>query len=219
MAAFAGNDSYIVDYLAEEVLQQQPDDARAFLRDTAILERLSGPLCDAVTGRADGQEMLERLERSNLFVVPLDERRGWYRYHHLFADVLQAYLLGKTSDRVRELHRRAGQWHEANGMPEDAVHYALAGEDFEGAARIIELQGPTMLRARREATLLGWLKTLPEDVLRRRPTLCAGYAWTLLLQGSLDEAAVKLRDADRGHGTAPASEGLEFVLEYQAWFQ
>ena len=107
IAGFAGDDRYIVDYLAEEVLQRQPDHVRSFLLQTSILDRLSGPLCDAVTGQDGGKAMLAALERGNLFLVPLDDRRQWYRYHHLFADVLQARLLDEQPDRVPELHRRA----------------------------------------------------------------------------------------------------------------
>src|SRR2546429_2676370 len=112
IASFAGDDRYIVDYLMEEVLQRQPESVRSFLRDTSILERLSGPLCDAITGRDDGKATLEALERANLFVVPLDDRRRWYRYHHLFADVLRARMLDEQPERVPQLHRRAGGWYE-----------------------------------------------------------------------------------------------------------
>ena len=107
IAGFAGDDRYIVDYLVEEVLQRQPEHVRSFLLQTSILDRLSGPLCDAVTGQDGGKAMLEALERGNLFLVPLDDRRQWYRYHQLFADVLQAHLLDEQPDDVPELHRRA----------------------------------------------------------------------------------------------------------------
>ena len=112
IAGFAGDDRYIVDYLVEEVLQRQPEHVRSFLLQTSILDRLSGPLCDAVTGQDGGKAMLEALERGNLFVVPLDDRRRWYRYHHLFADVLQARLLDEQPDQVPDLHRRASAWYE-----------------------------------------------------------------------------------------------------------
>jgi LuxR family maltose regulon positive regulatory protein len=128
---FAGDDRYIVDYLVEEVLQRQPEQTRSFLLQTSILSRLSGPLCDAVTGRHDGRETLEALDRANLFLIPLDDRRRWYRYHHLFADVLQAHLRGEQPDAVAGLHRRAADWHEANGDRGEAVHHALAGGDHD----------------------------------------------------------------------------------------
>ena len=112
IARFAGNDRYIVDYLVEEVLAHQPDPVREFLLHTAVLDRLSGPLCDAVTGRDDGGGMLTALERANLFLVPLDDRREWYRYHHLFADVLRARLLSEQPEQVPLLHQRASRWYE-----------------------------------------------------------------------------------------------------------
>ena len=121
IAGFAGDDRYIVDYLVEEVLQRQPDRVQAFLLQTSILDRLSGPLCDAVTGQGGGKAMLEALDRGNLFLVPLDDRRRWYRYHHLFADVLQARLLDEQPDQVPDLHRRASAWYEQNGEPSEAI--------------------------------------------------------------------------------------------------
>ena len=126
IAGFAGDDRYVVDYLAEEVLQRQPDRVQAFLLQTSILGRLSGPLCDAVTGQGGGKAMLEALDRGNLFLVPLDDRRRWYRYHHLFADVLQARLLDEQPGQVPELHRRASAWYEQNGE-QSAGHRPRAG--------------------------------------------------------------------------------------------
>src|SRR5204862_6709388 len=123
-------DRYVVDYLAEEVLQRQSDRVQTFLLQTSILGRLSGPLCDAVTGQAGGKAMLDALDRGNLFLVPLDDRRRWYRYHHLFADVLQARLQDEQPDRVPELHRRASEWYEHDGDRSEAIRHAMAGEDF-----------------------------------------------------------------------------------------
>src|SRR6266545_3281048 len=137
IAGFAGDDRYIVDYLTEEVLQRQPEQVRHFLLRTSILDRLCGPLCDAVTGQDGGKAMLAALERGNLFLVPLDDRRRWYRYHHLFADVLQARLLDEQPDRVHELHRRASAWYERNGERSEAIRHALAAEDFERAADLV----------------------------------------------------------------------------------
>ena len=140
-----------MDYLADEVLDRQPPDVRRFLLDTSILDRLSAPLCDAVTGRTDGKAMLESLERQNLFVVPLDDQRRWYRYHHLFADVLHARLLDERPDDVSELHRRASDWYDQAGDPEAAVRHALAAGDVDLAADRVELAIPELLRERREA--------------------------------------------------------------------
>ncbi len=195
--AFAGDDRYVVDYLAEEVLERQPEAIRAFLLDTAILDRLSGPLCNAVTGHDDGAAVLEALERGNLFVVPLDDARHWYRYHHLFADVLRARLAADRPDRAATLHRNASAWHERHGSLADAIRHALAGGDAARAADLVERAAPAMRRGRREATLLGWYRALPDAVFRHRPVLSAGYATALLGNGQLDGVEDRLRDAER----------------------
>src|SRR5207302_74077 len=134
---FAGDDRYVVDYLAEEVLQRQSERVQAFLLQTSILDRLSGSLCDAVTGQGGGKAMLEALDRGNLFLVPLDDRRQWYRYHHLFADVLHARLQDEQPDAIPELHRRASLWFELNGELAEAIRHALVAQDFPRAAELI----------------------------------------------------------------------------------
>ncbi|MGH2350655.1 MAG: LuxR C-terminal-related transcriptional regulator [Chloroflexota bacterium] len=201
IAAFAGDDRYLVDYLVEEVLQRQPERVRRFLLQTSILDRLTGPLCDAVTGQDSGQDggkaMLEALERGNLFVVPLDDRRRWYRYHHLFADMLRAHLADEQPDQVPELHRWASAWYERNGEASEAIRHALAGEDFAKAAELVELAAPALFRSRQEATVLGWLRALPDELLRDRPVLSNAYAGALLSSGVLDGVEVRLRDAER----------------------
>src|SRR5438874_2360766 len=153
IASFAGDDRYIVDYLVEEVLQRQTEDIRRFLLQTSILGRLSGPLCEAVTGQDSGKAMLEMLDRGNLFMVPLDDRRRWYRYHHLFADMLQARLLDEQREHVPDLHRRASGWYEQNGERPEAIRHALTAEDFPRAADLVELAVPALRRSRQEATL------------------------------------------------------------------
>ena len=177
ITAFSGDDRYIVDYLVEEVLQRQPERVRSFLLQTSVLDRLSGPLCDAVTGQQRGKRMLEALERWNLFVVPLDDKRQWWRYHHLFVDFLRTHSLEEQPDRVPILHRRASEWYEQNGLPSDAVHHALAAGDVERAAGLVELHLRAMLINNQEGTLLGWLRALPDDLARTRPVLSVGYAW------------------------------------------
>jgi LuxR family maltose regulon positive regulatory protein len=199
---FAGDDRYIVDYLVQEVLQRQPDPIRAFLLETAILDRLSGPLCDAVTRTGDGQATLRSLEQGNVFVVPLDDRRTWYRYHHLFADVLRAHLSAQGPERVPELHRRASRWFEENDDRPEAIRHALAARDFATAAAIIEPVANDMLRARQEAPLRGWLEALPDEVLRLRPVLCASYVGALLQTGETPKVEGLLRNAERGLETA-----------------
>ena len=161
IAGFTGDDRFVVDFLAEEVLQRQPDDVRRFLLSTSVLDRLTGALCDAVTGVDGGQAMLEVLDRRNLFVIPLDARREWYRYHHLFADVLRARMSREEPDRVHDLHRRASRWYEQRRERSDAIGHALAGEDFERAADMIELAIPGLRQARQEATMRRWLEFYP----------------------------------------------------------
>ena len=195
--AFAGDDRYIVDYLVEEVLGREPERVRSFLLQTSLLDRLSGPLCDAVTEQQEGQAMLEAMERSNLFVVPLDDKRHWFRYHHLFADVLHAHLMEEQPDQVPALHRRASEWYEHNGSPADAIRHAFAAEDFGRAAGLVELTWPAMRRRRQEATMLSWVKALPDEVIRARPVLSVVSAWALLDGGELDAAEARLRDAER----------------------
>jgi LuxR family maltose regulon positive regulatory protein len=197
IAGFTGDDRYVVDYLAEEVLQRQSDRVQTFLLQTSILGRLSGPLCDAVTGQGGGKAMLEALDRGNLFLVPLDDRRRWYRYHHLFADVLQARLLDEQPDQVPDLHRRASAWYEQNGERSVAIGHALAAEDFERAAALVELAIPAMSRTRQEAMVRGWLEVIPDEVVRVRPVLSVGFAGALLSVGELEGVESRLRDAER----------------------
>jgi LuxR family maltose regulon positive regulatory protein len=197
IAGFSGDDRYIVDFLVQEVLQLQPERIRTFLLQTSILDQLSGPLCDAVTGRADSSAMLEALDRGNLFVVPLDDRRRWYRYHHLFADVLQTYLRSEQPDQVSDLHRRASDWFEANGERSAVIRHALASEDFPRAADLVELAVQELRRTRQDALLRSWLAALPDDLIRIRPVLNIGYVWALLAAGDLDGAEVRLNDVER----------------------
>ena len=197
IAGFAGDDRYVVDYLAEEVLQRQSDRVQTFLLQTSILGRLSGPLCDAVTGQGGGKAMLEALDRGNLFLVPLDDRRRWYRYHHLFADVLQARLLDERPDQIPDLHRRASAWYQQNGEPAVAIGHAVAAGDFERAADLVELAIPAMSRTRQEATVRGWLEAIPGEVVRVRPVLSVGFAGALLSGGELEGVESRLRDAER----------------------
>jgi LuxR family maltose regulon positive regulatory protein len=195
--AFTGSHRFVLDYLVEEVLNSQPDDVRRFLLDTSVLQQMTGTLCDALTGRDDGRQTLEILERANLFVVPLDDQRQWYRYHHLFADALRARLLAQHPDRVPELHRAASRWHAEYGMLADAITHAVAGDDYERAADLVELALADLRKHRHDRTLREWLRALPDDVIRGRPLLIAFLAWTRLSEGDLDAAQVWLDDAER----------------------
>jgi LuxR family transcriptional regulator, maltose regulon positive regulatory protein len=216
---FAGDNRYVVDYLVEEVLQRQPERVRSFLLQTSILERLSGPLCDAVTGQEGSNALLEALERGNLFVVPLDDRRHWFRYHHLFADVLRARLMEEQPDRTPTLHRRASEWYERNGSPTDAIRHALAAEDFGRAASLVELAALEMLGSGQEETLFGWLEALPDELVRFRPVLSVYYAFASLGHIGLEAAEARLQDAERWLDTTadtseqPASSGETVVVD------
>lgn len=210
--AFTGSHRFVLDYLAEEVLQSQPEPVRDFLLQTSILDRFCAPLSNAVTERENGKEMLDFLERSNLFLIPLDDQRQWYRYHRLFADVLQAHLREAQPDRVAFLHSRASAWDEQNGLRSDAIRHALAASDFARAADLIELAFPAMNRERQFATLLGWLKALPDELVRVRPILCYGYALASMACGENESVEPRLRDAERwlNMGEVPESplEGM-----------
>src|SRR5918998_2391608 len=195
--AFAGDNRYIVDYLVEEVLERQPAGVRSFLLQTAILDRLHGSLCDAITGQVDGKLRLEVLERGNFFVVPLDDQRHWYRYHHLFAEVLSAHLRTEQPEQIASLHRRASVWYEQHGSAVDAIHHALTAEDFARAADLLELAVPAMSSGRQETTVLGWLKSLPDELIRCRPVLSAVYAHVLLDSGEVEGVDNRLWDAEQ----------------------
>ena len=221
IAGFAGDDQYIVDYLAEEVLTRQPADVRDFLLETSILERLAGPLCDAVTGRPAGRATLVALERANLFLVPLDDRRRWYRYHHLFADVLHAHLLDERPDAVAELHRRASVWFETNDDTLSSISHALAGGDTGRAADLMELAMPRMRRERREADLARWMRALPDDLVRTRPVLAVAFVGALA-QGAkfdtiaerLDQVEALVRSADGTWPEVPPAHVVVADLEH-----
>ena len=203
IARFAGNDRYIVDYLVEEVLKHQPDPVRGFLLHSAVLDRFTGPLCDAVTGRDDGSRMLTALERANLFIVPLDDRREWYRYHHLFADVLRAHLLSEQPEQLPLLHQRASLWYESQDLAEEAVRHALAALDFDRAAHLMELAVPAIRQNRQEAMLIGWLKALPDDAVRRSPVLSVFSGFMLMVSGDLHGVEPRLDDAERALAAVP----------------
>ena len=196
ISAFTGSNRFVIDYLADEVLARQPPQVRDFLLRTAVLDRLSGPLCDAVTGGTGGKRRLEDLERGNLFVVPLDTERSWYRYHHLFADVLQARLLAEHPDQLPELHSRASVWFAAHGLVADAVRHALAAEDFERAAYLMEEALRELSRTRQDGLLMSWMRSLPDPLVRRSPVLSIVSCWSLLMSGDLDAAESRLDDAE-----------------------
>lgn len=195
--AFSGDNRYIADYLVEEVLRSEPEEVRDFLLGTAILDRLSGPLCDAVTGDSGTQALLQDLERRSLFVVALDDRREWFRYHHLFADVLQRQSLARDAAATRACHSRASEWYESHGVHADAVHHALAAEDLDHAATLLERVWPENDRSYESRRWLDRVKSLPTHIVRARPALSMAYAWALLNSGELEAAESRLRDVER----------------------
>jgi LuxR family maltose regulon positive regulatory protein len=247
ITAFTGDDRYIVDYLVEEVLQRQPERVRSFLLQTSILDRLSGPLCDAVTGRSgceilvrdmhfrqeitishpeDGKRVLEALDRGNLFVVPLDDKRQWYRYHHLFADVLRAHAMEEQPDRIPTLHRRAAAWFEERGMAAEAIEQARAAGDHETVARLLTTNFEEFERLGRYASISRWSASLPEEMVRKRPRLALIHASVALASDNNNQAARRLTSwaeeaintiedgggfdpADDVDGTVVGPEGLE----------
>jgi LuxR family transcriptional regulator, maltose regulon positive regulatory protein len=205
---FSGSHRYVLDYLTEEVLDRQPQPLRTFLLETSVLARLSGPLCEAVTGRADSQQVLEQMERANLFLLPLDEVRGWWRYHHLFADLLRARLEQLQPERLPELHRAAAAWSQQHGLVDDAVRHALAAGDTLWAARLIEQHFDAMLWRSEDVTFRRWLQALPAELVRSRPRLCLAQAHGALLSGRLEAVEPLVADAERAYA-AVAEEPYE----------
>lgn len=208
IGAFTGNDRYIVDYLVEEVLARQPAPVRQFLLQTSILESLSASLCDAVTGKLGSRAMLETLERSNLFIVPLDGERHWYRYHHLFADVLGAHLLEEMPNQIPVLHGRASEWYDQNGRRADAIRSAQAANDFGRAARLVELEAELVVQNHQPDRLIAWLKPIPDDIIRSMPILGTYYAMALQGMGDLEGSKARLDDAERALDKAAAGKSI-----------
>ena len=203
VAAFTGSHRYVLDYLAEEVLERQPAQVREFLLETSVLERLSGSLCDAVTSRPGSQALLEQIEREGLFLVPLDEVRGWWRYHHLFADLLRARL-EQEPGRAAELHRRAAAWHEDHGLADEAIRHAAAAGEMTWAARLIERHFDSVYSLRGEgATIQRWLSALPHDLAWSRPRLLLAQAQVTATSGHLDEVEPLLEAAERTAASGP----------------
>jgi len=187
VAEFTGSHRYVLDYLAEEVLERQDEQVLSFLLETSILERLSGPLCDAVTGQADSQALLEQVERAGLFVLPLDEVRGWWRYHHLFADLLRARLHEGEPARVAQLHRHAAAWYVEHELADEGIGHAVAAGEMLWAARIIEKYFDMVYSVRGEAaTIHRWLSALPAKVVRSRPRLLLAQALMAATSGHLE---------------------------------
>ncbi|MCD6053466.1 MAG: ATP-dependent transcriptional regulator [Rubrobacteraceae bacterium] len=217
--AFSGSNRHVLDFLAEEVLERQPEGVRDFLLRTSILENISAPLCDALTGRDDGQMMLERLEKENLFVVPLDEARCWYRYHHLFADFLRGRLKRERPQSTGELHLLASGWYEDKGYIAEAIGHLISAPDHERAARLIEGEIKQAWSRGEGPTVLRWLEALPAGEKRRRPRLFLQHAQVLVLIGQPDGVELLLKEAERA-GDAPGQDRrflLGFASAVRSW--
>jgi LuxR family transcriptional regulator, maltose regulon positive regulatory protein len=197
VAEFSGSHRFVLDYLADEVLDRQTGEVRAFLLETSVLERLSGELCDAVTGRGGSQAMLQDIERAGLFLVPLDEVRGWWRYHHLFAGLLRARLQDEQPGRVQGLHRAAAAWCDEHNLADDAVRHALAAGEAAWAARLVERNVEALLGRSEGATLRRWLSALPAQAARDRPRLCLAQAYGAAMGYQLEALEPLLDDAER----------------------
>jgi len=211
VAAFSGSHRYILDYLTGEVLDGLPEQVREFLLETSVLERLSGGLCDAVTGRDDGQAMLERVEQAGLFLMPMDEVRGWWRYHRLFADLLRARLQQQRPGRVVVLHRAAAAWYEEHGLADDAVGHALAAVDTAWAARLIEQHFDATLYLRSEgATAQRWLAALPAELVQTRPRLLLAQVLLGATLGRAEAMEPPLAAAERALAGAADAAGEPF---------
>ena len=207
VAAFTGSHRFVLDYLTEEVLEHQPEQLRAFLLETSVLQRLSGPLCDAVTVRAGSQALLEQVERAGLFLLPLDEVRGWWRYHQLFADLLRARL-EQQPDRAAQLHRNAAAWYADHELADDAIGHAVAAGEMTWAARLIEEHFDERFYLQGEvSTVRRWLALLPPELAASRPRLLLARARLALLDGGLEEAEGLLDLA--GRTAADADERFE----------
>jgi LuxR family transcriptional regulator, maltose regulon positive regulatory protein len=224
VAAFDGSHRYVLDYLTGEVLDRQSGETRAFLLETSVLDRLSGALCDAVTGHADGQVMLEEIERANLFLVPLDEVRGWWRYHHLFADLLRGRLHREQPGRAPQLRRAAAIWCEEHGLADEAIGYALASDDPVLAAQLIERHFDAFFYARAEGPMVQrWLAALPASLVAARPRLLLIRAAIVLLSGRMDEVEALLDKAEHSYADfaaepfePSAGKGASFLVNIPA---
>ena len=178
--SFTGSDRFVLDYLGEVVLAHQAADLQTLLLQTSILDQMTGPLCDAVTGRRDSATLLDQFDRANLFITPLDNERRWYRYHRLFADLLQRRLSQTRSAEVKELHRRASAWCEQHDLRIAAIDHALAAEDFDRAAELIAHEAEPALMRSEAATLIKWITALPDRLVQARSSLLFYHAWARL---------------------------------------
>ena len=195
---FTGSHRYFVDYLSEEILGKQTEEIKEFLLKTSILERLNGDLCDALTGQNNGFGILNELERKNLFIISLDNSRHWFRYHHLFGNILRFHLVHQSNIEMADLHRRASQWYEKNAMLYDAIQHAFHAQDFETIVRIIGKSGPSQVSSIGTATMQNWIDGLPEKMVKN-PTISLIQAWMYFVTTNI-------------HAVEPCLQSIELEL-------
>jgi LuxR family maltose regulon positive regulatory protein len=224
LVEFGGSSRHVVDYLTEVVLDSETDEHRSFLLETSILERMCVSLCDSVTGAEDSARVLGEIERANLFLVRLDQRGEWFRYHHLFAELLRDVLRRREGDTEPELHHRACAWFGSAGDVDEAIHHAIAGGDLETAATLVATHWFAYLNSGRLATLAGWLEAFPRDVARADARLCMVEAWMLSLAGDADEARQALAaareagyDGELPDGSGTVEESVTLLRATWPW--
>ncbi|MEE8567788.1 MAG: hypothetical protein V3S81_04195, partial [Anaerolineales bacterium] len=205
--SFSGSHRFVLDYLVEEVLDQQSSDIQEFLLRTSILERMTASLCNAVTDRDDSQAILAQLEQANLFLIPLDDQRRWYRYHHLFADLLRSRVEHAQPDLVLALHCRASEWYENEEFVEEAVVHAIAGKAYKRAAILVEQNAMQTIIDGKHPTVSRWLEALPDELVRARPWLCVYHAWIRYWSGLREHVEERLQNAEQALASAPLPSG------------
>jgi len=211
--AFSGSNRLVIDYLIEEVINQQPEDVQKFLLQTAILNRFSGSLCNVLTSRSDGQVVLEALERANLFIIPLDNERRWFRYHHLFADLLQQRLKSSPEINIQDLNIRARDWFSEHGMEREALQHSLLAKDFEEAAKLINRLSMEVVQKGEYRTVSDWINSLPDDIQQEHPFLWALDVWALRMEGRFEAAETRIAEVEEAlkNPAQGASADLEAI--------
>jgi len=219
--SFSGSHRYILEYLGEEVLSRQSEDIKMFLLHTSILERLCGPLCDAVIDQPlNSQEKLERLDKANLFLIPLDDEHRWYRYHHLFADLLQTHLQRAIGVQgIAQLHLRAADWYEQNGLAFEAIQHASIASDYERVERLIEQNYMDMVNRGEFSSIRYWTGKLSKELVYKRPRLCIYEAMSRSWYGRLDEADALLQVAEKSVQSAVPNPETQSILGHIAYVQ
>jgi LuxR family transcriptional regulator, maltose regulon positive regulatory protein len=217
IAKFSGSNRYVIDYLVDEVMDRQSGDVQTFLRRTSILERFCAPLCEYVVGGSEDLDIIDYIDRSNLFLIPLDDKKEWYRYHHLFADFLRQRLRETEPDSISGLHRRASQWYNNEGLVEDAIQHALAAGDVEGAARLVDGIAADLVVRAESYKLVKLVELLPSDLSQCYPMLCIWHAWALVFMGQLGMVEPALSCAEANHKKAPGVPNPGYITTVRAY--